>query len=183
VRPTPGEVLHFSEDPTIERFVPHVVATSTTTEAFVWAVDGPRSPDYWFPRQCPRGMAWVVPATTRADRDRVIGAGGGTRVHAIEYGWLPAIQAVRLYAYRLPSAPFRHPSPTETHCLVATETVVPLGPAEPVGDLLALHEAAGIQLRVLDNLWPWWDEVIKTTLGWSGIRLRNARPRVHRGPL
>jgi hypothetical protein len=90
VRPAPGEVLHFSEDPTIERFVPHVAPTSRETEAYVWAVDGPRCPD---------------------------------------------------------------------------------------GDLLALHEAAGIQLRLLPNLWPWWDEVIESTLGWSGIRLRNACPR------
>ena len=51
----------------------------------------------------------------------------------------------------------------------------PLGPAEPVRDLLDLHEEAGIQLRVLDNLWPFWNEVTASTLGFSGIRLRNAR--------
>jgi hypothetical protein len=62
--------------------------------------------------------------------------------------------------------------------MVAIEPVTPLGPPEPVGDLLALHEAAGIQLRLLPHLWPWWDEVIESSLGWSGIRLRNARPRV-----
>ena len=177
MRPGPGEVLHFSEDPTIERFMPHVAPTSTQTEAYVWAVDHARCPDYWFPRQCPRGMAWVVPTTTPADRERIIGAGSGTRVHAIEYGWLPAIQSVRLYAYRLPAAPFRHLNPTDRHALVSTEPVDPLGPPEPVGDLLALHEEAGIQLRVLPNLWPFWDQVITSTVAFSGIRLRNARPR------
>ncbi|HEY0540094.1 MAG TPA: hypothetical protein VGD53_17120 [Actinoallomurus sp.] len=55
--------------------------------------------------------------------------------------------------------------------------VEPLGPAEPVGDLLRLHEQAGIQLRVLPNLWPFWDRVTTSTLGFSGIRLRNGRPR------
>lgn len=180
MRPAPGEVFHFSEDPTIERFVPHVAPTSRETEPYVWAVDAPRCPDYWFPRDCPRGMAWVVPTTTNADRERILGAGCGTRVHAIEYGWLPALRSARLYAYRLPAAPFRYLSPTETHAMVATEPVLPLGPAEPVGDLLALHEAAGIQLRLLPSLWPWWDEVIRSTVGFSGIRLRNARPRVRR---
>jgi len=178
VRPAQGEVLHFSEDPTIKRFVPHVAATSRETEAYVWAVDWPRCPDYWFPRDCPRGMAWVLPTTTDADRDRIVGAGSGIRVHAIEYGWLPALQSVRLYGYRLPAASFRYLGPTDTHAMVATEPVTPLGPPEPVGDLLALHEAAGIQLRLLPHLWPWWDEVIESSLGWSGIRLRNARPRV-----
>ena len=30
MRPEPGQVLHFSEDPTITRFVPHVAATMST---------------------------------------------------------------------------------------------------------------------------------------------------------
>jgi hypothetical protein len=63
-----------------------------------------------------------------------------------------------------------------SHALVATEPVVPLGPAEPVGDLLGLHAAAGIQLRVLPNLWPFWAAVSASSLGFSGIRLRNALP-------
>lgn len=57
------------------------------------------------------------------------------------------------------------------------EPVEPLGPPEPVGDLLRLHADAGIQLRVLDNLWEFWDAVTTSTLGFSGIRLCNARPR------
>lgn len=122
-------------------------------------------------------MAWVTPETTVADRERIIGAGSGARVHAIEYGWLPAIRSARLYAYRLPATPFRPVGEPVPHAMVATEPVTPLGPPEQVSDLLALHEEAGIQLRVLDNLWPFWDCVIKSTVGFSGIRLRNAKPR------
>ncbi|MEV4620410.1 DUF6886 family protein [Asanoa sp. NPDC049573] len=176
MRPAEGEVLHFSEDPTIRRFVPHVAATSAETEPYVWAVGADRAPDYWFPRDTPRAMAWTTPDTTPADRDRIIGAGSGNRVHAVEYAALPAMRDVRLYAYRLPAAPF-HPIGAEAHALVATEPVAPLGPAEPVGDLFALHEAAGIQLRVLPNLWPFWDEVVASTVGFSGIRLRYAATR------
>ncbi|WP_238012390.1 hypothetical protein KZZ52_21645 [Dactylosporangium sp. AC04546] len=175
--PEPGEVLHFSEDPTITRFAPHVAATAEQPEAYVWAVDTARAPDYWFPRECPRGLAWTGPATTAGDRDRIIGAGCGDRVHVIEYGWLEAMRAVRLYAYRLPAAafaPFPGPNP---HAHVATEPVTPLGPPEPVGDLFTCHAAAGIQLRVLPNLWPWWDMVVASTVEFSGIRLRNALPR------
>jgi hypothetical protein len=61
---------------------------------------------------------------------------------------------------------------------VATEPVEPLGPAEPVGTLFKLHEDAGIQLRTLPNLWLFWDAVIESTLGFSGIGLRNAAPRL-----
>jgi hypothetical protein len=61
--------------------------------------------------------------------------------------------------------------------MVATTAVTPLGPAEPVGDLLALHEAAGIQFRLVPNLWAFMDEIAASTLRFSGIRLRNAAPR------
>jgi hypothetical protein len=177
MRPGPDQVLHFSQDPTITRFVPHVAASAQQPEAYVWAVDTERAPDYWFPRDCPRAMAWVTPSTTDADRERVLGPGGGDRVHAIEYGWLDALQTVRLFAYRLPAAPFEPFGASAPHAHVATEPVEPLGPAEPVGDLLHLHEQAGIQLRLLTNLWPFWDTVTTSSLGFSGIRMRNGRPR------
>jgi hypothetical protein len=177
MRPEPGQVLHFSEDPTITRFVPHVAATAQQPEAYVWAVDAGRAPDYWFPRQCPRAMAWLTPSTTEADRDRIIGPGGGERVHAVEYGWLDALRTVKLFAYRLPATSFVPFGTPEPNAHVATQPVAPLGPAEPVGDLLRLHEEAGIQLHVLTNLWPFWDAVVASTLGFSGIRMRNARPR------
>ncbi|MFD9700732.1 DUF6886 family protein [Lentzea sp. NPDC059081] len=174
MRPEPGQVLHFSEDPAITRFVPHLAATARQPGEYVWAVDASRSPDYWFPRQCPRAMAWTVPGSSGEDRDRIIGPGCGSRVHAVEYGWLERMRTVELYAYRFDAAPFR---PFGDNAVVATEPVVPLGPAERVGDLFELHERAGIALRVLPSLWPFWDAVTTSSLGWSGIRLRNARPR------
>jgi len=177
VRPEPGQVLHFSEDPSITRFEPHVAPTATTPGALVWAVDAARSPGYWFPRDCPRAMAWARAGAAPADRDTILGPGGGDRVHAIEYGWLEAVRTARLFAYRLPAASFAPVGEPEPHALVSVEPVEPLGPAEPVGSLLGLHEEAGIQLRVLPSLWPFWDAVIASTLGYSGIRLRHARPR------
>ncbi|MFI5938438.1 DUF6886 family protein [Actinoplanes sp. NPDC051494] len=177
MRPQAGQVLHFSEDPTIRRFVPHVAATARESDAYVWAVDHDRAPDYWFPRDCPRVLAWVTAATPDADRDRIIGAGSGRRVHAVEYRWLEAMRTTRLYAYRFAADRFRPIGSPMPHASVARETVVPLGPPEPVGDLFACHAAAGIQLRVLDSLWPFWDAVTAAAVGFSGIRLRNAVPR------
>ena len=169
-------MLHFSEDPTITRFVPHVAATAQRSAAYVWAVDAVLAPSYWFPRQCPRAMAWSVPGTTPEDRDRIVGAGCGDRVHAIEYGWLEAMRTVRLYAYRRPAERFRpFATGADSHAHVAVEAVEPLGPAEPVGDLFALHAEAGIQLRVLPGLRAYWAAVTASSLAFSGIRLRNAR--------
>ncbi|HEX7308041.1 DUF6886 family protein [Lentzea sp.] len=176
MRPEPGQVLHFSEDPSITRFVPHRAATARQPDEYVWAVDADRAPDYWFPRQCPRAMAWTTPESSDEDRDRIIGPGCGDRGHAVEYGWLERMRTVELYAYRFDAAAFR-PFGDDGVAVVATEPVRPLGPADRVGDLFALHEEAGIALRVLPRLWPFWDEVVRSSLGWSGIRLRNALPR------
>ncbi|MGP3690441.1 DUF6886 family protein [Streptomyces sp. IBSNAI002] len=177
MRPRPGEMLHFSEDPTITLFRPHIAATARHPDAVVWGVDAAQAPDYWFPRQCPRAMAWAVPGSTETDEERIIGPGGGRRVHAIEYGWMERFLGVELFAYRLPAESFRPIGDPVPHAHVSGQTVEPLGPAEPVGDLLRLHQDAGIQLRVLDNLWNFWDAVTSSTLGYGGIRLRNALPR------
>jgi hypothetical protein len=179
VRPAPGEVLHFSEDPTITRFEPHVAATSRQPEAYVWAVDATQAPSYWFPRQCPRAMAWAGPSTSDVDRDRIIGAGCGDRVHAIEYAWWDAMRTTTLYAYRFAADEFRPiASPyAAPYAQVATTPVVPLAPPDLVGNLIDCHASAGIQLRLLDNLWPFWDEVTSSSVAFSGIRLRNAKTR------
>jgi hypothetical protein len=177
VLPPNGEVFHFSEDPTIREFVPHVAATAADDRPYVWAVDAARAPDYWFPRECPRAMAWMLPSTTAGDRDLVFGPGINQRVHTVEFGWLDAIIRCELFVYRLPADRFVPVEGDAPHAVVSVEQVRPAGPPEPVGDLLALHQAAGIELRVLDNLWPWWDRVISTSVGFSGIRLANARPR------
>ncbi|MFC8226164.1 DUF6886 family protein [Streptomyces sp. NPDC057287] len=177
MRPRPGEVLHFSEDPEISLFRPHVAATARQPEAYVWAVDGAQAPAYWFPRQCPRAMAWTAPHTSRPDRERILGPGGGRRVHAIEYSWLERLMSVELFAYRFAATSFRPFGDPVPHAFVSTGPVEPLGPAEPVGDLVELHREAGIQLRVLDNLWGFWEAVVPSTMQFSGIRLRNATPR------
>ncbi|MEU4803794.1 DUF6886 family protein [Actinosynnema sp. NPDC023587] len=169
MRPAPGEVLHFSEDPAITRFEPHVAATARHPGAYVWAVDHDLAPAYWFPRDCPRAMAWADPDTTPEDRLWL----GAQRVHAVEYGWLARMRTTALYAYRFDAAAFR---PFGDSAVVATGPVLPLGPPERVGDLFDLHEQAGIELRVRTDLWSFWDEATGRTLRFSGIRLRNARP-------
>ena len=161
---------HYSEDPTIVEFVPHVAATARQPEAYVWAVDDEQAPAYWFPRQCPRALAWARPTTTDADRSHVLG--GAARVHTVEYGWLAAMTSTVVYRYPFDEGGFRRLGEA---AWVAGEPVRPVGPAEPVGDLIGRHEGAGIELRLVGDLRPWWSRVIASTVGFSGIRLRNAR--------
>ena len=174
MRPDVGEVLHFSEDPSITAFDPHVAPTSKDPTAFVWAVGHAHAPSYWFPRQCPRAMAWLTATTSEGDRCRVLGS-ANTRVHLVEYAWLQRIQSAQVFAYRFDEAEFEpYGAVGDPHAFVARHPVRPLGPSEPVGDLMELHEQAGIEFRLASSLWPWWHEVITSSVGFSGIRLRNA---------
>jgi hypothetical protein len=166
--------MHFSEDPSIREFVPRRAPTQQIDTVHVWAVDMFHAPSYWFPRQCPRAMAWRLPTTGLDDAERLLGP-ERDRVHAIEYSWLDQLRAATLFAYRFDASLFR-PVAADKHAHVCDHPVRPLGPAEEVGDLLALHQAAGIELRVVNNLWPYLTAVTRSTLGFSGIRLANAHP-------
>jgi hypothetical protein len=174
VRPPPGELLHFSEDPSITSFTPHVAATARENQPYVWAADFDQAPSYWFPRDCPRVLTWASARTTTLDRERFLGA--ASRVHAIEYAWLDKLRSTVLYAYRFDKSRFVPYGSPEPHAYVSTDTVRPLQPPDQVGPLLEAHAAAGIELRLFVNLWPYWNGVMRSTLGFSGIRLRNARP-------
>lgn len=167
----PHALWHVSEDPSIDRFAPHVSATAMSDEPRVWAVDTRHQPLYWFPRECPRGTFWATPTTTTADQALLAGA---SRVHLIEDRWLRRMRETRVFAYRLPEAPFE-PDPDVGGYWLSREAVVPLDIVE-LGDLVALHERADIPLRALPSLWPVWNRVVGSSLEFSGIRLHNATP-------
>ena len=166
----PHALWHYSEDPSIEVFRPHRAKTALEDDLWVWAIDTRHAPMFWFPRDCPRGCAWTSDRTSAGDVERFFGQTDATRIHVIEGAWLERVQACRLYAYRLPDAGF------ERHSVggywVSEATVEPLEVVE-VGDLLARHAAAGIELRIAPTIWAWWEQVAFSTLDFSGSRLRN----------
>jgi hypothetical protein len=161
----PESLFHFSEDPTIEVFEPHVAPTQQIEGAWVWADDEAHSPRYWFPRDCPRATWWPK------------GYPGGPRVHATEWAWFDRFCKCELYVYRLDAAPFEK----TPGGWLSPVTVHPLD-VEPVGPLLDKHRDAGIELRLVNDLLAVWDQVIKLPdVAFSGIRLRNAAAASRRG--
>ena len=167
----PHALWHVSENPSIERFEPHVSATASSSEPRVWAVDTRHLPLYWFPRDCPRGTFWATAGTTALDAEFLADS---TRVHLVETGWLERMRTTHVYAYRLAEESFG-PDGEVGGYWVSREPVLPVEIVE-VGDLVARHRAAAIELRALDNLWATWDRVVASSLEFSGIRLHNALP-------
>ena len=167
------ELFHFSHDPGIRQFVPHVPRTNPEHEPAVWAVDAERAPLYWFPRDCPRVTAWP-----RSDAEQVAFRDAFTttarRVHAIELGWLPSMSTTVLYRYRFDAATFR-PWQDAVGQWISDSPVEAID-VEPVGDLLDLHVAARIELRAVPSLWPIRDVAVSDRWDFSIVRMMNARP-------
>jgi hypothetical protein len=167
----PHALWHVSEDATIVRFEPHRAPTALSDKPLVWAIDTRHLPLYWFPRECPRGTFWADDATSAEDAERFLL--GSPRVHAIQGDWLDAVRTAHVVAYRLPEETF---APDEVGGYwLSREPVEPLELVE-LPDLLALHADAGVELRIVPDLWSLWRSVIASTLQFSGMRLRNLQP-------
>jgi hypothetical protein len=174
----PHALWHVSEDPDLEHFAPHRANTASSDEPLVWAIDTRHLPLYWFPRDCPRCTFWAGERTSKADVASLLDGNPASRIHVIEDGWLERVRAATLYLYRMPEATFSESLDTAGYWMSR----------EPVGgvarvtidDLVGRHAAAAIELRTAPNLWPLWDEVVASTVAFSGMRLRNALPRPER---
>jgi len=154
----PDHLFHFSEDPTIDRFVPRVAPTQQIEGAFVWADDEEHCYRYWFPRDCPRGTWWE-----KSDREK--------RVAAIQWDWLNRFRACELYVYTFDGGTFRE-NPLGGGW-ISEETITPID-VQPVGPLLDKHRDAGVEFRIVSDLKRVWADVIeRTDIDFSGIRLRN----------
>lgn len=172
-------LYHYSEEPDIARFVPRPPLARPEVEPLVWAIDAWHSPVYTLPRDCPRVCFWPLPTTTADDYDRWFVHVAGRIVVAVESRWLPHVRACVLHRYRFadgePFAPMVPPGDAGYHGVhVSREAVTPLA-VEPVGDLLDALAAAGAELRVTPSLVPLGEAVVRTSLHWSLMRMRNAR--------
>jgi hypothetical protein len=163
----PPALWHVSEDDSIGRFEPRRRPEHALDERLVWAVDTRHLPLYWFPRECPRATFWAVPSTTGADVTRFLEGDRARRVHVVGPKWIKSMRTTRVVAYRLPEAGFER----WDRFWVSRVSVEPLELVE-LGDLVARHETAGIELRTDDEVLALWGSVVSSTLDYSGIRLR-----------
>lgn len=168
------DLFHFSHDPTIERFVPHVPVTNPNQPPLVWAIDAEHAPLYWFPRDCPRVTAWP----RNPDEEAVFRQAFCTtaaRVHAIELSWLPTMQSTALSRYRFDGSAFRRWADASGHW-VADVAVEPLE-VERFDDLIGRHVSADIELRAAPDLWPLRDLAVRGPWDFGIVRFQSAKAR------
>lgn len=167
-------LLHFSEDATITRFEPSPPPGQPKGEAMVWAITPDRAALYLFPRDCPRIGYWATPKTSASDRYRFLSQTAAERVLVVESAWVTRLCACKLFAYRLPPDLFL---PTGMDGYHTSRIAVEPQSVVPVGDLLEAITAGNAELRVTPSLWPLHDTLLDSSLHFSMLRMRNARPR------
>ena len=163
-------LYHFSEEPDITEFVPRP-APHLGGESVVFAIDDWHAPLYFVPRDCPRVTFWPLDTSLPEHAERWFGHVSGRMVIAIEAAWLERLRTTALYRYVFDEQGFESRRDHGVH--ICRSTVVPLR-VEPVGDLLKALTASGVELRVCPSLVPLGRVIVRTSLHWSLIRMRNA---------
>lgn len=166
------KLYHFSEDPTITRFVPRPHPSHPALAPAVWAINEEHASMYFLPRDCPRIAYHRLPDSTEEDVQRFLGLTTAQKVIVIENRWYPMIMETTLYEYTFAPEPF--------YCLdkhagyyLSHEAVMPVA-IQPVGDLIGKLCDAGVELRFTPSLLPLKVALLSSSLHYSMIRLRNA---------
>ena len=141
----------------------------------VWGIDEAHLPNYLLPRDCPRVTYAAREGTTPEDYTRFFGSSRAKRIVAIEEEWRARIRQCRLYIYSLPDQTFEIADANAGY-FISRSAVTPSS-ATIVDDPLRLMLEMGTEYRFFDDLWPLRDAVIASSLEFSIIRWRNARPR------
>ena len=169
---TSDYLYHFSEDPSIERFVPRPVTVGPSDEALVWAVDSAHCHQFYFPRDCPRVVISKAPGTSAEDSQTFFGHTTAEVIAAIESRWLRRVHTTTIYRYTLPAEGFALRDEYAGYW-VSEEECRPLE-IEPIPDLMAALVDAGVDLRIMPSLGPLRYAVVESTLNFDIIRWRNA---------
>lgn len=165
-------VYHVSETPGITCFDPRA---DDKGRNLVWAIGESRLHNYLLPRDCPRVTYYATTATTPADRRAFFSVSDAGSVVAIEQAWLPALRSTQLYVYEFAADTFTLEDSIAAYYVSACATM-PISTRVVTDPLPELFER-DVELRVLSSLWPLRDAVAASSLGFSIIRMRNAKAR------
>lgn len=172
-------LFHISEDFGIARFEPRPVPSpdSGVIGDAVWAVAESHLSNYLLPRDCPRICFRAGPGTTAQDHETFLL--GARRVVAFEAVWLDRVRSTALAVYEMPATSFEEALP-EAGYWISRQAATPLS-LRRVDDILGELAGAGAEVRLLNEFWTLRDAVVASSLEFSVIRARNARPRQSSG--
>lgn len=166
-------LFHFSEECSIDEFIPRVKANRTNMPPVVWAIDEEHQFTFFFPRDCPRIVYTKSEGITAEDEQRFFGTTSSNIVITVETGWYERIKQTTLYRYELPSESFELFDAYAGYYISRNkQTSIAV---QPLSDLLDLLMKLDIEVRFTPDLHPLREAVLRSSLTDFGIhRFQNA---------
>lgn len=171
-------LYHVSDRPGITLFEPRPTYPGhplNLPRPVVWAVGERLLHNFLLPRDCPRVTFYARPDSGPADVEKLMGITAARYVVAIESGWLEAVRQTALHLYEL--SPYGFDLVDEGAAYYVSEAAVSPLRVHRIDDLLGELARRDVELRLTPSLWPLRDAVLASSLQFSFIRMRNARPR------
>lgn len=166
------KLFHVSEERNISKFSPRY--SPYINKPVVWAISENKLVNYLFPRDCPRIAYSAGKDTSKTDKKHFLAC--SQQVIAIEALWYERATTTMLYLYELPASAFNLFDSIAGY--YTTDTIVTPIDKHIVDDPIKELLTKNIELRILPSLWRLHDAIVDSTLEFSIIRMKNARPRV-----
>lgn len=167
-------LFHISEEPGITIFEPRPSPSffAEIDGDVVFAIAEHLLHNYLLPRDCPRVTYYATEKTTAADKEKFFGESEADFVVIVESGWYERIKTVKLFCYELPRGYFTLLDDCAGY-FICPGPVQPLEVVE-IGDVMEELLKRNIELRFTPSLINIADDVARSTLNYSIIRMRNA---------
>jgi sulfur relay (sulfurtransferase) DsrC/TusE family protein len=168
------KLFHISEEPDIKIFQPRPspqVYDSIKGDV-VFAISDKMLHNYLLPRDCPRVTYYVHSNTKEEEKRKFFGESTADYIINVEEGWKEKIEKAFIYKYAMPEDSFSLLDKIAGY-YISYESVTPVS-VEVVKDVYKELTKRNAELRFLNNLQKLAEDVKKTGLNYSIIRLRNA---------
>jgi hypothetical protein len=168
-------LFHISEQPGIKLFEPRPSPShfEQISGDVVFAISDTLLHNYLLPRDCPRVTYYASSKTTEEDRITFFGNSSADYIIAVEARWYKTIANTTLYCYEYPPETFTLLDECAGY-YISYRPVVPVG-EKAITDIIAELLTRNIELRFMPDIMRLSDAVVKSSLNFSLIRMRNAK--------
>jgi hypothetical protein len=173
----PDKIFHVSEDGAIKIFHPRPSPSrfDSINGNVVFGISSKLLHNYLLPRDCPRVTYYANAETSQRDKETFFHS-PAEFVIAVEEEWFPIIQQTSLYCYEFDRDSFTLLDEPAGY-YISYEKVRPVSVTRIENLLNEIVRRGNIELLVLPDLANLADRVVKSSLSFSLIRMRNALPR------
>jgi hypothetical protein len=168
-------LFHVSEESNIDTFIPRIPIREDMdkSKGLVWALTEEHLTQFLTPRECPRVTYRITEKATQDDIKKFFSSSCHYCI-AIEHGWYTTMAKTVLYVYEFDITNFYFDDRAGFY--VSDKTEIPISITR-YDDLFAELFRRNVEVRILNNLWAFADDVKKSTLKYSICDMANAQPR------